>query len=901
MTLRDFLSCIILSALLASCGGGGGSNTSSTDSVASSSSGSSSSSSSGSSSGFSSSSGSSSGTDLITQTFNFEESGPIFLNPGDTYINAARGDGSGDISYQSSDELVATINSNAEVVALAEGTTIISAQIEQDDTYSSATANYDLNVEFKEQTLAFTDPGPITAYIGMIIENVAEGVGDGNITYSTSDGTIAQVTDDGNVRILSAGRVTILARIESDGIYREGSASYAITAEEVKQLTMSAWIGEERSNVNLAPLIHDAELFRSNELNCDIDNYLTCENGQVDTLSIDSIFDTAATLNRTAYYDLRIDGRVAPITVSTTHFPESLDLQAVRHEGKTWLIGSGTQSEVWSSFDGENWDLVTDSAAFPSRRNHQLASFKGKLWLIGGLRDQGSSNYYSNDIWSSTDGVNWVQEVTDAPFPERTSHQLLVHNDRLWIIAGAYLNDVWSSQDGTTWTLETENTGFPSRYNHKSISHDEKLWVVGGKDENGEPLNDVWSSDDGITWNLVTGSADFSPREDHQMVSYSGKMLLIGGGSNGRGPSPHDIWSSTDGESWELELSTPQFSAGIGHQIVSHNNLLWLIGGAPAGMRSTEVWRSADGVNWEEITQPTRVFPIYSHQVICHNKQLWAFGGRGGNPGLMASNDGITWKWPTWISADYPPHQFDHQMISFNGKIWLIGGQSGSIGGSNAIWTYTDEEGWVEVTANGAFEPRYGHRILKHDGLLWLVGGIGSRWFADVWSSSDGVSWDLVTDNAPFSFRKDHQLVSHNGKIWLIGGQSLSDYKHDIWSSVDGINWSLESDSSNTFSERSLHQAVSFNNNIWIIGGSFRRTSKGFLNDIWRSEDGINWQEVIQEDLFTPREAHQVTSCNSRLFLTGGIGKDIELPGDIWSSSNGLDWRRAFRDIFEFN
>jgi len=54
-----------------------------------------------------------------------------------------------------------------------------------------------------------------------------------------------------------------------------------------------------------------------------------------------------------------------------------------------WLIGgqddSGTlKNDVWNSFDGISWTLVTSSANFSARSDHASAEFSGKLWVAGG-------------------------------------------------------------------------------------------------------------------------------------------------------------------------------------------------------------------------------------------------------------------------------------------------------------------------------------------------------------------------------------------------------------------------------------------------------------------------------------------------------------------------------------
>ena len=74
-----------------------------------------------------------------------------------------------------------------------------------------------------------------------------------------------------------------------------------------------------------------------------------------------------------------------------------------------FLIGGRSGSnllhlnDVWRSADGENWDLVTATAAFSGRGYHQAVSYGGSLWVIGGWY----GNQYRDDVWRSSDGENW--------------------------------------------------------------------------------------------------------------------------------------------------------------------------------------------------------------------------------------------------------------------------------------------------------------------------------------------------------------------------------------------------------------------------------------------------------------------------------------------------------------
>jgi hypothetical protein len=102
------------------------------------------------------------------------------------------------------------------------------------------------------------------------------------------------------------------------------------------------------------------------------------------------------------------------------------------------------------------------------------------------------------------------------------------------------LNDVWYSSDGIQWIRATENAAFSKRAYHKSVVYDDEMWVIGGLDKDG-CKNDVWCSNDGKNWKLVTSSAAFQPRYSQASFVLDNKMWVMGGIG---GVSMQNIWWS---------------------------------------------------------------------------------------------------------------------------------------------------------------------------------------------------------------------------------------------------------------------------------------------------------------------------------------------------------------------
>jgi hypothetical protein len=125
----------------------------------------------------------------------------------------------------------------------------------------------------------------------------------------------------------------------------------------------------------------------------------------------------------------------------------------------------------------------------------------------------------------------------------------------------------------------------------------------------------------------------------------------------------------------------------------------------------------------------------------------------------------------------------------------------------------------------------------------------------------------------------------------MLGGldYQASTFLNDIWSSPDGVTWTRHGTAA--WPERGSHTVVVYENRVWLFGGANHiagdRSTDGFLNDVWVSEDGIDWTPVTPAAPWSPRDKAGVVVFNNELYLLGGQG-----TADVWRSSNGRDWSR---------
>ncbi|MBN1293330.1 MAG: hypothetical protein JXB48_15935 [Candidatus Latescibacteria bacterium] len=274
-------------------------------------------------------------------------------------------------------------------------------------------------------------------------------------------------------------------------------------------------------------------------------------------------------------------------------------------QGKLWIFGGwndDSDSEVWYSIDGKNWTFVGD-APWIGRHCFGCIEYDGKIWVLSG---DGHA-----DVWSSTDGKNWKCKTVNPPWGRRYKPYVLTFDNKMWLMGGmvctedttdpmfyAGYNDVWSSTDGINWTQVTPKAAWqPRALIHGSVVYEGKMWIIGGGLYGPPPdyypqiyYNDVWNSADGITWNCVTKGCSWDPRQHHSIAVFNNKMWVLAG-HNYHGMDLgllNDVWYSTDGISWNELPGTP-WSKRHAASVIVYKNSLWMI----AGYLVNDVWKLA--------------------------------------------------------------------------------------------------------------------------------------------------------------------------------------------------------------------------------------------------------------------------------------------------------------------
>jgi hypothetical protein len=336
-----------------------------------------------------------------------------------------------------------------------------------------------------------------------------------------------------------------------------------------------------------------------------------------------------------------------------------------------------------SSELGLDWTLATASADWSPRAGHSGAVFDGKMWILGGntvAPFQGAGTY-TNDVWYSTNGINWTEATASADWNPRSYAEVIVYDNKMWILGGMngtdYYNDVWYSSNGINWTLATDNATWPHRYDFGAVVYDGKMWVIEGLNE--DYLTDVWYSTDGVNWILAT-SSEPGRRQECSLV-HDNKMWIMGGYVGI--VFMNDVLSSTDGVTWNsvrgwAPYDPTMWGLRISASATTLDGKMWISGGNMI-YNYNDVWYSFNGVDWINVTMAAPWSARQQHQMLSYNNKLWIIGGCTACPyGMDPVND-------VWYS-EIPPLQ-TQELFQTSQAGAIATAVAGSAGGGRAANT----------------------------------------------------------------------------------------------------------------------------------------------------------------------------------------------------------------------
>jgi hypothetical protein len=234
-------------------------------------------------------------------------------------------------------------------------------------------------------------------------------------------------------------------------------------------------------------------------------------------------------------------------------------------------------------------------------------------------------------------------------------------------------------------------------------------------------------------------------------------------------------------------------------------------------------------------------------------------------------------------------------LLNFQNKMWLLGGWDPPFHPPmythNEIWSSVDGVNW-NYEGDAPWPARHAAAWLTTDDAMWVVGGDPqSGCLTDVWKSNDGLNWEQTIEAIPdFVIRNNPNYGVLNDQLFIYGGEQCSGPpKNDVWTSSDGINWNQLPDAPWSGRGMQINSCIDENGSMWMLGGSNEGTRRSY-NEVWKTDDGINWILVNESAPWAGRYWHTVASFDNKIWLMGGMATGIEM-NDVWYSEDGINWR----------
>jgi hypothetical protein len=235
--------------------------------------------------------------------------------------------------------------------------------------------------------------------------------------------------------------------------------------------------------------------------------------------------------------------------------------------------------------------------------------------------------------------------------------------------------------------------------------------------------------------------------------------------------------------------------------------------------------------------------------------------------------------------------------------------------GVQSGWIKYESFKWKAVNEDAQWQPRAGLQVVEMRNNLYLMGGRtpldpavvpvpgASTIWGDVWQSGDnGKSWRQILDTEKeghWPARAYFQAVTKGSFMYVLGGQNFniidnpacppfptdcpplipqSDFFNDVWRSRDGIRWQqLTADAG--WDGRAGLSSVVFRDHIYVMGGSKNDDAsivgpngpaRIYFNDVWKSRNGRDWEQVTEEAPWAKRAGAVAVEKNGWMYLLGG-------------------------------
>jgi len=439
------------------------------------------------------------------------------------------------------------------------------------------------------------------------------------------------------------------------------------------------------------------------------------------------------------------------------------------------VLSAGT---IYMSSNGDTWTKV-----FSNSTTLSSITFGNGIFVVAG---------YNGLILSSTNGTSWTTRTSNTT---ETFLDVNFLNSQFYVVG--YNRTLLKSSDGITWTGQSITAGLASDYLF-SITYGAGTYIITSRGSlAGGNQSQIYKSTTGASGSWTLQNLNNGMVNKIQWINDRFFSFMLG----------NEIFTSTNGTTWvnvtgSITLMQPDGSAGVwntSHQIFNgfyDGTKYYFYGGSEYYGGYGSVYTATTGLN---LTLQTKTAYIVTQGSAYLNGKYFTTG----NEGIVSSNDGSNYKYPTG--------NYFSSASSGSGYVGV-----GTVASNNGqIFTSPDFNTWTEKTPLG-MEELYGvvyngskyvavgdyavaesvdngntwTKTLQTDsktGVTWgnnkfVAVGYGTT--GQITNSANGTTWSTVdvTDNGYF------KIKYVNGNFFALGYENV-DYQGVIMHSTDGTTW----------------------------------------------------------------------------------------------------------------